>query len=67
MITETVNTGLLAVLHEKIIPELLEKVPKQPTQEELGAHPYLFRFGIVFDREGYSPIFFKQMWEKRIV
>jgi len=66
VITQAVNAGLLAVLREKIVPELLEKVPKQPTHEELNADPYLFRFGIVFDREGYSPVFFKEMWDKRV-
>jgi hypothetical protein len=41
-------------------------VPQQPTEEELKANLHLYRFGIVFDREGYSPSFFKKMWEKRI-
>ncbi len=65
-ITQTVNSGLLAVLRQKIVPRLLEEVPHQPTEEELQSDRYLFRFGMVFDREGYSPVFFKQMWADRI-
>ncbi len=65
-ITQTVNSGLLAVLRQKIVPRLLEEVPHQPTKEELESNRYLLRFGLVFDREGYSPVFFKQMWAERI-
>lgn len=66
VVTQEVNSGILAVLRDKIVPRLLEEVPKQPTKEELSAQKYLFRFSMVFDREGYSPKFFKEMWEKRI-
>ena len=67
-VTQTVNSGMLAVLRQKIIPRLLEDVPCQPTRKELESNPRLFRFGIVFDREGYSPDFFKEVWgnNKRI-
>lgn len=61
-VTQTANSGLLAVLRQKIVPRLLEEVPHQPTEEELESDRYLLRFGLVFDREGYSPVFFKQMW-----
>ncbi len=40
--------------------------PNQPSAEEFKTNPYLSRFMLVFDREGYSPAFFQQMWEKRI-
>jgi len=65
-VTQTVNSGLLAVLRQKIVPRLLEDVPHQPTEAELQSERYLFRFAMVFDREGYSPAFFKEMWDKRI-
>ena len=67
-VTQTVNSGMLAVLRQKVVPRLLEDVPCQPTGEELESNPRLFRFGIVFDREGYSPDFFKEVWDngKRI-
>lgn len=65
-ITQAVNSGLLAVLRERIVPLLLDEVPNQPGGEDLQADPWLFRFAMVFDREGYSPDFFREMWEKRI-
>jgi transposase len=62
-----VDHGLLEALRSDIVPCLLEDVPGQPTAEQLEADPYLSRFVIVFDREGYSPAFFRQMWtEHRI-
>lgn len=66
VVTQAINSGLLAVLRHEIVPLLLKEVPNQPSKEELKSNPYLLRFGIVFDREGYSPVFFKEMWDKRI-
>ncbi|MBW1895383.1 MAG: hypothetical protein JRI91_17085, partial [Deltaproteobacteria bacterium] len=66
VVTEVVNSGMLAVLRKKIIPRLLDDVPGQPPQQQLNADKYSYRFGLVFDREGYSPAFFKEMWEKRV-
>ncbi|MBI5753755.1 hypothetical protein HZA40_01270, partial [Candidatus Peregrinibacteria bacterium] len=66
VVTQTVNSGLLSVLEHEIIPRLLEDVPNQPTQEELKVNKNLFRFAIVFDREGFSQIFFKKMLALRI-
>jgi polyhydroxyalkanoate synthesis regulator phasin len=66
VVSEVINAGMLAVLQDKIMPRLLQDVPHQPGQEQLDAHPYLYRFGIVFDREGYSPAFMKQLWQQRI-
>jgi predicted nucleic acid-binding Zn-ribbon protein len=63
VIERPVDHGLLEALHSDIVPRLLNEVPHQPTQEELNGDPYRFRFVIVFDREGYSPGFFKEMWE----
>lgn len=67
VVNQSVNSGLISVLREKIVPELLCDVPNQPSEEELSKNPYLYRFGIVFDREGYSPAFFKELWNDRIV
>jgi len=59
-----IDHGLLEALRTDIVPRLLEEVPAQPTAEELKADPHLSRFVIIFDREGYSPAFFRQMWEQ---
>ncbi|RLA50636.1 MAG: hypothetical protein DRQ98_12600, partial [Gammaproteobacteria bacterium] len=52
------------MLSNEIVPRLLKDVPLQHTEEELASDKYLARFTLVFDREGYSPEFFKEMWEK---
>ena len=46
------------------MPQLLKDVPKQPSDQQLEAEPLRSRFVIIFDREGYSPVFFKEMWQK---
>jgi transposase len=58
-----IDHGLLEVLKSDIVPRLLRDVPGQPSAEELDADRYRARFVIVFDREGYSPQFFKEMWQ----
>ena len=61
-----VDPGLLSVLEQEIVPRLEREVPHQPTAQELAADPTLDKFTLVFDREGYSPDFFKRMKERRI-
>ena len=58
-----IDHGLLEALKSDIVPRLAEDVPGQPTAEELQADRYRARFVIVFDREGYSPEFFKELWQ----
>lgn len=58
-----IDHGLLEALENDIVPRLLKDVPGQPSREELEADPYLSRFAIIFDREGYSPSFFGRMWK----
>jgi hypothetical protein len=64
VIDKVVDSGLLDALREDIVPRLLEDVPGQPTAEQLAADPWRCRFTLVFDREGYSPAFFKEMWDR---
>jgi transposase len=58
-----IDHGLLEALRSDIVPRLLREVPLQPTAAELEADRYRARFVILFDREGYSPEFFKDMWQ----
>ncbi len=58
-----IDHGMLEVLRSDIVPRLLLDVPGQPTADELLADRYRARFVILFDREGYSPEFFKEMWQ----
>lgn len=62
-IERPIDNGLLAVLRDLIVPQLLKDVPEQPSAEVLSANPLLPRFRLVFDRAGCSPAFFKEMWE----
>ena len=62
-----VNPGLLEMIRREIVPRLEQDVANQPSEAELEANPWLFRFALVFDREGYSPAFFLEMLKKRIV
>lgn len=58
-----IDHGMLEAIKSDIVPRLLQDVPDQPTQEELDDDPHRCRFVIVFDREGYSPVFFQEMWQ----
>jgi hypothetical protein len=66
VVNTAANPGLIAVLRQEIIPRLLKEVPHQPTEEQLKADGYRFRFVVIFDREGYSPELALELWEKRI-
>jgi len=63
-VDRAVDHGLLEALRSDVVPRLLQEVPGQPTAEQLQANPYLSRFVILFDREGYSPTFFREMWQQ---
>ena len=64
-ITANVNEKMIAMLEEKIIPELLKlyKISKQQELEMANNKNYPL-FTLVFDREAYSPAFFKRVWDK---
>jgi hypothetical protein len=64
VVERTINKGMLEALRNDIVPRLLQDVPGQPSEEELKKDPYLHRFVIIFDREGYSPEFFRDMWQQ---
>jgi hypothetical protein len=64
VVERVVDAGLLEVLRNDIVPRLLKDVPHQPSEQELADNPYRSRFTLVFDREGYSPEFFRQMWQQ---
>jgi hypothetical protein len=63
VVERPIDHGLLEALRTDIVPRLLKEVPNQPTPEQLQADRYRARFVILFDREGYSPEFFREMWQ----
>jgi len=63
VVEKQIDHGMLEALRTDIIPRLLEDIPNQPSAEDLASDPQLHRFIIVFDREGYSPAFFKELWD----
>jgi hypothetical protein len=63
-IERTIDHGILEAIENDVVPRLLTDVPGQPTKEELKADPYRSRFLMIFDREGYSPSFFRRMWQE---
>ncbi len=64
VVEKPIDPGLLKALREDIVPRLINDIPFQPADQQLIDNPYLCRFVLVFDREGYSPAFFKEMWQK---
>jgi hypothetical protein len=63
-VTGQVNEKLLEMLHEQIIPKLLDEMPSKYTHQQLQADTDLPRFTIVFDREAYSPVFYQKIWDE---
>lgn len=63
VVTTALTSGLLSMLRSEIIPRLLKDVPNQPSEKALKEDLYLHRFVLLFDREGYSPAFFEEMFQ----
>jgi uncharacterized DUF497 family protein len=66
VINEVINGGMIEKIKTEIIPRLDADVPDQPSPQMLKENPCLSRYMIVFDREGYSPDFFHDLWKQRI-
>ena len=66
-VNKEVDPGLLATLRDDLVPWLETNAPASPElQQRMQADPLQHRFTLVFDREGYSPEFFRQMKQRRI-
>lgn len=62
-VTGQVNEKLQEMITTQLAPRLLELTEGRVNQDELDADESLPRFTLVFDREAYSPRFFKQLWD----
>ena len=66
-VNQAVDPGLLATLRQELVPFLRKHAPvPAPLQRQMEADPLQHRFTLVFDREAYSPEFFRQMKDQRI-
>jgi hypothetical protein len=66
VVSTAFTDGMQAVLREEILPRLLREVPGQPEKQALARNPCAHRFAVIFDREGYSPKLFAELWRQRI-
>jgi hypothetical protein len=66
-INKEVDPGLVQTLKNDVVPWLQQLMPKTPEQEQrLARDPRAHWFTLVFDREGYSPELFAELFKKRI-
>jgi hypothetical protein len=66
-INKEVDPGLIQTLKNDVVPWLQQSAPKTPEQEQrLTDDPRAHWFTLVFDREGYSPELFAELFKKRI-
>lgn len=66
-VNKEVDPGLIATLGKDVIPWLEKLTPKSAEVEQRFAQdPRAHWFTVVFDREGYSPEFFAELFKKRI-
>ena len=66
VVNKTISNGLIQTIKEFLLDKFNSDVPNQPTQQELEKNKYISRYMLVFDREGYSPDFFYDLWQERI-
>jgi hypothetical protein len=64
---EPVDHGLVAALRQDLVPWLEANVPLSGEhRQRMDADAQVPRFTVIFDREGYSPELFEELWERRI-
>jgi hypothetical protein len=66
VINKTISSGLISSIKKNLLDRFDKDVPNQPSQEELSKDKFRSRYMLVFDREGYSPDFFYDLWQKRV-
>ncbi len=66
VINESVSNGLIQTIKEKLLDKFNSDVPNQPSEDDLLKDKYKSRYMMVFDREGYSPDSFYDLWQERI-
>lgn len=64
VVTQPVHAGLIAALHEQVIPRLLADAPALAATK--ADDPQAIRFTLIVDREGYSPKLFAELKAQHI-
>lgn len=62
-VTGQVNEKLQEMITTQLAPRLLDLTNGKISRQELDTDELLPRFTLVFDREAYSPSFFRYLWE----
>jgi hypothetical protein len=66
-INQPVDHGLVTALREDLVPWMEANVLMSAEhRQRVDADPEVPRFTVIFDREGYSPELFEELWERRI-
>jgi len=63
---KTISNGLTQTIKNDLLDKFNDDVPNQPSQKELHENKYLSRYVLAFDRKGYSPDFFSDLWKGRV-
>lgn len=63
-VTGQINEKLQEMITTQLAPRLLELTDGKVSDQELDTDELLPRFTLVFDREAYSPSFFRHLWEE---
>jgi hypothetical protein len=64
---QPVDHGLVAALREDLVPWLEANCAVSAEhRQRMDADAQVPRFTVIFDREGYSPELFEELWERRI-
>lgn len=63
-VTGEVNEKLQEMIKTKIVPLLVDELAQKVEQQSLDLDPEEVRFTLTFDRECYSPKFFKELWDE---
>lgn len=66
VVNKTISNGLIQTIKSDLLAKFNSDIPNQPSPEELLENKYINKYMLVFDREGYSPDFFYDLWQERI-
>jgi hypothetical protein len=66
VINKVISSGLIQIIKDELLEQFDRDIPNQPTEMELEDDKLLNRYMLVFDREGYSPDFFYDLWQARV-